>query len=73
MASARQPAELALGEAIDTYNTPLAQPGQSQAPGEKAFATAADRAKSANQQFVEIADQYGMLRGGQRPPGTSRA
>ncbi len=54
-------AELAFGEAMDTYNTPLAQPGQPPTPGQKTFATAADRAKSANQQFVQIAGQYGLF------------
>ena len=34
-------AELAFGEAMDTYNTPLAQPGQPPTPGQKTFATAA--------------------------------
>jgi tetratricopeptide (TPR) repeat protein len=57
-------AELAFGEAIDTYNTPLAQPGQPPTPGEKTFATAAERAKLANQQFVQVADQYGLFEAG---------
>ncbi len=57
-------AELALGEAMDTYNTPLAQPGQPAAPGEKTFATAADRSKLANQQFVQLANQYGLFEAG---------
>jgi tetratricopeptide (TPR) repeat protein len=57
-------AELAFGEAMDTYNTPLAQPGQPSAPGEKTFATAAERAKVANQQFVQLADQYSLFEAG---------
>ena len=57
-------AELAFGEAMDTYNAPLAQPGQPAAPGEKTFATAADRAKLANQQFVQVANQYGLFSAG---------
>ena len=57
-------AELAFGEAMDTYNTPLAQPGQPAAPGERTFATAAQRAKLANQQFVQIANQYGLFEAG---------
>jgi tetratricopeptide (TPR) repeat protein len=57
-------AKLALGEAMDTYNTPLAQPGQPAAPGEKTFATAADRSKLANQQFVQLANQYGLFEAG---------
>jgi hypothetical protein len=54
-------ADLAFGEAMDTYNAPLAQAGQPAAPGEKTFATAAERAKLANQQFVQIADHYGLF------------
>jgi predicted negative regulator of RcsB-dependent stress response len=57
-------AESAFGEAMDTYNTPLAQPGQPKPPGETTFPTAALRAKAANQQFVEVANRYGMLRAG---------
>ena len=57
-------AELAFGEAIDTYSAPLAQPGQPSTPGETTFATAALRSKAANQQFNEIAGRYGWLRTG---------
>jgi tetratricopeptide (TPR) repeat protein len=52
-------AETALGSALDVYGAPLAQPGQ---PAEKGvYATAADRAKVANQQFVAVASQFGWL------------
>jgi predicted negative regulator of RcsB-dependent stress response len=54
-------AETALGEALDTYNTALTQPGQPPTPGAKTFATAADRAKAANQQFVQVANQYSLF------------
>jgi predicted negative regulator of RcsB-dependent stress response len=57
-------AETALGAALDTYNTALAQPGQPPAPGEKTFATAADRAKAANQQFLQVANQYSLFSAG---------
>jgi predicted negative regulator of RcsB-dependent stress response len=57
-------AESAFGEAMDTYNTPLAQPGQPTPPGETTFPTAALRAKAANQQFVQVANRYGVLRAG---------
>jgi hypothetical protein len=57
-------AESALGEAMDTYTTPLAQPGQPASPGQATFATAAERAKKANQQFVAVADRYSWLRAG---------
>ena len=52
-------AESALGAALDVYSAQLAQPG---APAQKnIYATAAERAKVANQQFVQIASQYGWL------------
>jgi TM2 domain-containing membrane protein YozV len=57
-------ADLAFGEAMDTYNTPLAQAGQPATPGEKTFATAAERARLANQQFVQLANQYGLFAAG---------
>lgn len=57
-------AEVALGAALDVYTAPLAQPG---APPQKgAYAAAADRAKAANQQFVAVANQYGMLSAGKK-------
>jgi hypothetical protein len=57
-------ADLAFGEAMDTYNAPLAQAGQPATPGEKTFPTAAARAKLANQQFEQLANQYGFFRAG---------
>lgn len=52
-------AEAALGSALDVYASPLAQPGEPAPAG--TYATAADRAKVANKQFVQVADQYGWL------------
>jgi hypothetical protein len=57
-------ANLAFGEAMDTYSTPLAQAGQPPMPGEKTFPSAVARATLANQQFNKVADQYGMLEAG---------
>ena len=57
-------ADLAFGEAMDTYNAPLAQPGQPATPGERTFPTAAARSTLANQQFAKIANQYGSLEAG---------
>ncbi len=57
-------ADLAFGEAMDTYNAPLTQPGQPPNPGQKTFGTAAQRATAANKQFVSIADQYGFFGAG---------
>jgi tetratricopeptide (TPR) repeat protein len=52
-------ANTALGVALDTYITPLAQPG---APPEKGvYATANERSKAANQQFLAVFQQYGWL------------
>jgi tetratricopeptide (TPR) repeat protein len=52
-------AESALGAALDVYSAQLAQPG---APAQKnIYATASERAKAANQQFVQVANQYGWL------------
>ncbi len=52
-------ANAALGAAIDTYSSPLAIPG---APPENGiYATAAERAKAANQQFEAVAEKYGWL------------
>jgi predicted negative regulator of RcsB-dependent stress response len=52
-------AEAALGAALDTYGSPLAQPGAPAAAG--TYATATDRAKAANQQFLDVANKYGWL------------
>jgi len=57
-------ADLAFGEAMDTYNAPLAQAGQPTAPGEKTFPSAAARATLANQQFVQLAKRYGFFEAG---------
>jgi tetratricopeptide (TPR) repeat protein len=54
-----QAAEAALGSAMDAYSSQLAQPGQP--PTKGVYTTAADRAKAANQQFVQLAGQYGWL------------
>jgi tetratricopeptide (TPR) repeat protein len=55
-------ANVALGEAMDTYNSPLSAPG---APAETGvYASATDRSKAANQQFVAVAQKYGWLEEG---------
>ncbi|HTH53072.1 MAG TPA: tetratricopeptide repeat protein [Edaphobacter sp.] len=59
-----QQADVAFGEAMQTYQTPLAAPGQQVPPGVKTFPTAADRAKAANQLFLKVADTYGMTSSG---------
>lgn len=52
-------AETALGAALDVYTTPLQQPGAPPEPG--SYATAADRAKEANREFVAVAHDYSMM------------
>ncbi|MFP5208113.1 MAG: tetratricopeptide repeat protein [Acidobacteriota bacterium] len=52
-------ADRAIGAALDTYNAPLAEPGEPPEAG--VFATAAERAKLANQQFLAVAQEYGWL------------
>jgi len=54
-----------LGQAMDIYDTPLAQPNQPAEPGMKTYATAAERAKAANPLFRQAADQYSWLEPGQ--------
>lgn len=52
-------AENALGAALDVYTAPLAQPG---APAQSGtYASASERSKAANQQFVAAAQQYGWM------------
>jgi tetratricopeptide (TPR) repeat protein len=54
-----QAAESALGAALDTYTSALAQPG---APVEKGtYNTAAERSKAANAQFLQVASQFSWL------------
>ena len=62
--SRSEKAEIALGEAMQTYQTPLAAPGQQVPPGVKTFPSAAERAKTANQLFLKTADAYGMTSAG---------
>jgi predicted negative regulator of RcsB-dependent stress response len=52
----------ALGAAMDIYNAPLTVPGEPAQSG--TYATAADRSKVANTQFVSVADKYGWTRQG---------
>lgn len=56
-------AEAALGQAMDTFSSPLAVPGQPPEAG--VFTTAADQAKAANKQFAAVAEKYSWL-----PEGT---
>jgi len=55
-----QQASIAFGNAMQTYQTPVADPGQQVPPGIKTFPSVAERSKTASQQFLQVADQYGM-------------
>ena len=57
-------ASTAFGAAMQTYQTPVAQPGQAVPPGMKTFADAKTRAVEANRQFLAVADQYGSTEPG---------
>ena len=57
-------AENALGAALDTYSAPLAPPGAPAPLG--GYATATDRAKAANRQFLAAVNKYGWLPEGAR-------
>ena len=59
-------ADLAFGQAMDLYNTPLAQAGQPAVPGATTFSSVAERAKAANQRFVDVTKRYGSLGAGTR-------
>lgn len=53
-----------LGQAMDIYETPLAQSAQPAEPGQKTYPTAAARAQAAYPLFSETADKYGWLHAG---------
>ncbi|MES2392990.1 MAG: tetratricopeptide repeat protein [Acidobacteriota bacterium] len=57
-------AATAFGDAMQVYQTPLANPAQPTPPGMKTFQTAKERAEAANPKFVEIASRYGMTKSG---------
>jgi tetratricopeptide (TPR) repeat protein len=57
-------ASVAFGAAMQTYQTPIAAPGQPVPPGVKTYPSIAERAKVANGLFLGVADKYGMTPGG---------
>ena len=54
----------AFGEAMQAYQTPLAQPGQPVPPGVKTYDSVTARAKAANELFSNVASKYGMTPAG---------
>lgn len=57
-------ANAALGDALHTYQTPVAAPGQQIPPGMKTFPSVQDRAKAANAQFLDVTNRYSMTEDG---------
>jgi tetratricopeptide (TPR) repeat protein len=54
-------ASVALGQALEIYNSSLRQPGE---PDDGTYKTIAERAQAANKQFVEVANKYGSFEAG---------
>lgn len=50
----------AFGAAMQTYQTPLAAPGQQVPAGVKTFPSTTERAKAAAAEFMQVANQYSM-------------
>jgi tetratricopeptide (TPR) repeat protein len=59
-----QAAAAAFGDAMVTYQTPLAPTDQAAPEGVKTFSSIAERGKAANAQFMAIADKFGMTPSG---------
>jgi tetratricopeptide (TPR) repeat protein len=54
-------AQVALGDALETYNSQLRQPGE---PEDGSFKTIAERAQAANKQFADVVSHYGSFKAG---------
>lgn len=57
-------AAIGFGEAMQTFQAPIAVAGQPPLPGVKTYQSIQERAKAANQQFVSVANTYGMTKDG---------
>lgn len=57
-------ARTAFGEAMETYQTPLANSAQPTPPGMKTFPDSKARAAAANAQFQQVASKYGFTEDG---------
>ena len=53
-------ASVAFGAAMQTYQTPIAQPGEAVPPGVKTYPSDVERAKAANGLFVDVANKYNL-------------
>ena len=58
-------ADRLLGQAMDIYQTPLAQPNQPAEPGQTTYPSAEARAQAAYPLFTQVANQYGWFRAGE--------
>ena len=58
--SRAEAASVAFGAAMQVYQTPLAAPGQPVPPGVKTFGSLNERAKAANDLFLQTAGKYGL-------------
>jgi tetratricopeptide (TPR) repeat protein len=58
--SRSEAASVAFGQAMQAYQTPIADPSQPVPPGIKTYPSVSDRAKAANSLFAGVADKYGM-------------
>jgi len=54
-------AQVALGQALEVYNSSLRQPGE---PDDGSYKTTAERAQAANKLFAEVATKYGSFEAG---------
>ena len=55
---------IALGKGLTTYSSPVRQPGMPEQMAKDAYASYPERAKAANQQFVDTANKYGWTLSG---------
>lgn len=57
-------ASVAMGEAMNVYNTPLRAADAPATPGQLTFASAEERSKDAEKKFQSVADKYGSTQAG---------
>jgi tetratricopeptide (TPR) repeat protein len=62
--SRSQAASAAFGNAMQTYQAPLAEPGQPVPAGVKTFPNVVDRAKAASALFIDVANKYSITTDG---------
>ena len=66
--SRSEAASVAFGSAMSIYETPIAIAGQPAMPGQKTYASVAERAKAANAAFTDVASHYGLTKDGKNAP-----